>query len=256
MDTNNCARWVEYRKSPGQNVEGQHSALNSREENHGSGAQYRRDTLYGNSALCLHSLTAVGSVEERSIAVQFEPASLYTRIGFEGDSHYTNAISAITLKISYTAASQILLESRILGSVSNTKTVNCEVNAIALLTLGLSLLVQTLIIHACFFGQSRRILTWSSDLSDIAKACLHDRPTFRHQPGRCLRSASERSADHVGPAQPFMAQPSLRETDPCGRYAVRILWALVPVILLWVILIKVFERKCRADVNAGNTFGT
>lgn len=174
--------------------------------------------------------------------------------GSKANSRYANILSAIALIVAYTSASQVLLAARNEGATfSDTPT--CEVNAIALLALGLSLLVLSLISQACLYGQSRRILTWSSNMFDITKACLHDRHGFRHRQGRCLRSAAEQSMIDDGPAQPSIVQPTLGETDPSGRHILRLLWALTPMTLLWAIVIAVYDNRYEARVNKGQLLG-
>ena len=138
------------------------------------------------------------------------------------NSWYANSVSSITLVVTYVAASQVFVPMDPSQTYPpHSYDWQVQVNAVALLFLGVSLFVQAALAHACLWRQSIRIPTWSSNVLSVALACLHQESSIQPRQGRCMLSVLDRDEPSGEPKKPKALQPSLRMADVSTRHITR-----------------------------------
>jgi hypothetical protein len=153
------------------------------------------------------------------------------------NSWYANLGVAVCIILTYASASLIFIsdydQEIWAGGAYETlmpagKTV--YVNGYALITLGMGMLGQGAVAAACLRGM-RHVPTWSSNLMEVASACLAT-GAIQRQPGRCMRSVHQIKLDSE-PAHPMARQQSVFRAQKQARIVFYVLWASVLLAIIW-----------------------
>lgn len=164
-----------------------------------------------------------------------------------GNSWYANLIVAICIILTYASSSLIFIpdydsETWAEGLYQTLMPAGrtTYVNGYALITLGIGMLGQSAVAAACLRSM-RFFSTWSSNLMEVASACLAT-GAIRPQPGRCMRSVHQVKLESA-PARPMSRQLSLFRAQKQARIVFYVLWASVLLAIIWATALLLVIHK-------------
>jgi hypothetical protein len=158
------------------------------------------------------------------------------------NSKYTNAISAALLIICYGSTSTLVIPSIDSEDPADESHNETYLNLIALLTLGLALLGQTLLAIWCYWDNLLDIPSWSSNPLNTTVTMLNQQ-MVKHREDRCMHPVQVPHTSEGGPELPQARQPSQWQASRSARYALTFTWILVGLAFIWWLTIVLLARS-------------
>jgi hypothetical protein len=196
---------------------------------------------------CLEGLAFVHSISLRWALIRESRLKFNTNIRLftssrssRANGKFANAISAALVILCYAATSLLFIP--FYDMTYGYTYYGTFVNSVALWTLGVALLGQTLIAILCFYSNLQTIPSWTANPLNTTVIVLAQNSTHR-KAGRCMLSLeSVESSTQNRPTQPQSRQPSQWRAIPLAKYVMLFTWILVVLAFTWFLTIVLINR--------------